>query len=370
MPGTTLGDLARLVSGELRGPDALVIRSAARLERATVGEITFLDHPRLLERLAESPAAAVVLTAELAAQLSAFTTKPALVVPSPKSAFGQIARHFRPPFAHPPVGISPQAIVDPTAELAADVQVHPLAVIGPDVQIEAGTVIHSGVRILGRCRIGRHVTVFPNAVLYEDTLVGDRCTIHAGAVIGAYGFGYDTVQGKHIRGEQLGFVQLDEDVEVGANTTIDRGTFGPTVIGAGTKIDNLVMVAHNCQIGRHNLICSQVGIAGSSQTGDYVIMAGQVGVPDHARVGHRAIVGAKSGILRDVPDDTRVVGIPATPEREQMAIQAALVKLPQMRKQLRKLQRTVDTLSELAQEVSSERAACASVDAVKRQEAA
>ena len=131
-------------------------------------------------------------------------------------------------------------------------------------------------------------------------------------------------EGRHRRGDQLGFVQIGCDVEIGAGATIDRGTYGPTVIGEGTKIDNQVMIAHNCRIGRHNLICSQVGIAGSSSSGDYVVMAGQVGVPDHVRIGHRAVLGAKAGIMRDVPDDATVIGIPATPEREQMARQAAL----------------------------------------------
>jgi UDP-3-O-[3-hydroxymyristoyl] glucosamine N-acyltransferase len=185
-------------------------------------------------------------------------------------------------------------------------------------------VIHSHVVLSGRCVLGEQVTIYPHAVLYRDTLVGDRCVLHAGAVLGAYGFGYDTIGGRHLRGDQLGWVVLEEDVEVGANTTIDRGTYGPTVIGTGTK----------------------VGVAGSSSTGDYVVMAGQAGVPDHVRIGHRAILGAKAGIMRDVPDDTTVIGIPATPERDQMVKQAAFAKLPEMRKQLRDLVRTVEQLSQ------------------------
>jgi UDP-3-O-[3-hydroxymyristoyl] glucosamine N-acyltransferase len=170
--------------------------------------------------------------------------------------------------------------------------------------------------------------------------------IHAGTVVGAYGFGYDTVHGRHERGDQLGYVVIEDDVEIGANATIDRGTYGPTVIGQGTKIDNLVMVAHNCHIGRHNLICSQVGIAGSSSSGNYVVMAGQVGVPDHVRIGHRAVLGAKAGVMRDVADDTTVLGLPATPERDQLAKQAALARLPDMRRQLRDLIRQVEQLAQ------------------------
>ena len=169
--------------------------------------------------------------------------------------------------------------------------VYPFATIGDDVTIGAGSTIHSGVHIMAGSRIGEDVTIFPNAVLYENTVVGARCLIHAGAVLGAYGFGYEQVDGRHQLSAQLGNVELGADVEVGAGTTIDRGTYGPTVIGEGTKIDDQVMVAHNCRIGRHNMLCSQVGIAGSTTTGDYVVMAGQVGVRDHVNIGDRRGAG-------------------------------------------------------------------------------
>ena len=193
-------------------------------------------------------------------------------------------------------------------------------------------------------RIGENVTIFPNAVLYENTIVGPRCVIHANAVLGAYGFGYGFADGRHVLSAQLGNVVLGADVEIGAGSTIDRGTYGPTTIGEGTKIDDQVMVAHNCRIGRHNMLCSQVGIAGSTTTGDYVVMAGQVGVRDHVHIGDRAVLGAMAGMTNDVPAGSRMIGIPATPEREQKIKQAALSKLPEMRRQLKQLQRTVEAL--------------------------
>ena len=193
-------------------------------------------------------------------------------------------------------------------------------------------------------QIGQDVTIFPNAVLYENTIVGPRCVIHANAVLGAYGFGYGFVDGRHVLSAQLGNVVLGADVEIGAGSTIDRGTYGPTMIGEGTKIDDLVMVAHNCRIGRHNMLCSQVGIAGSTTTGDYVVMAGQVGVRDHVHIGDRAVLGAMAGVTNDVPDGSRMIGIPATPERDQKVKQAAFSKLPEMRRQLKQLQRAVDAL--------------------------
>jgi UDP-3-O-[3-hydroxymyristoyl] glucosamine N-acyltransferase len=181
-------------------------------------------------------------------------------------------------------------------------------------------------------------------VVYEGTIVGDDCIIHAGAVLGAYGFGYSVVQGRHERSAQLGYVELGPRVEVGAGTTIDRGTYGPTTIGEGTKIDNLVMIAHNCKIGKHNLLCSQVGIAGSSSTGDYVVLAGQVGVRDHVHIGTGAQIGAQAGVVRDMADGGAYVGSPAGPEREYLACVIGFNKLPEMRKQLKQLQRDVDDL--------------------------
>jgi UDP-3-O-[3-hydroxymyristoyl] glucosamine N-acyltransferase len=326
----TLGQLAELVGGDLVGDPDLVITGAATMSDALPGQISFVDHPKLRAQLARTTASAVLVPCGWEAVES-----PAIRVPMVRAAFAAVVSHFRPPFHSPNVGISPAARIDATAQLESGVQIHPLAVIGPEVRIGRGSIIHSHVTLMGRCRIGRDVTIFPGCVLYRDT------------VIGAYGFGYETIDGRHLRGDQLGYVVLEDDVEVGANTTIDRGTYGATVIGEGTKIDNQVMIAHNCRLGKHNLICSQVGIAGSSATGDYVVMAGQVGVPDHVRIGHRAVLGAKAGVMRDVPDDTTVIGIPATPEREQMAIQAALAKLPEMRRQLRDLKRHVDQLAAL-----------------------
>jgi UDP-3-O-[3-hydroxymyristoyl] glucosamine N-acyltransferase len=217
--------------------------------------------------------------------------------------------------------------------------------VGDDVRIGSGTTIHAGARIMAGSTIGRDATIFPNAVLYENTVVGDRCIIHAGAVLGAYGFGYSLVDGRHVLSAQLGNVILGDDVEIGAGTTIDRGTYGPTSIGEGTKIDDLVMIAHNCRIGKHNMLCSQVGIAGSTTTGDYVVMAGQVGVRDHVHVGDRAVLGAMAGVINNVPDGCVMIGVPATPEREQKVKQAAFAKLPEMRREFKKLRAAVDKLS-------------------------
>jgi len=337
----TLAELAALVHGRLVGNGDLLIRGAAPLRDARPGEITLIDKPERGRWLRLSRASAAV-----APHTVVPNGVPVIQVDDVHQAFAVIVARFRPSRPANRIGISPHAVISPTAALGKDVDVHALATIGHEVQIGDGATIHSGVHVMAGSRIGPQVTIFPGAILYENTVVGPRCVIHAGAVLGAYGFGYCCEEGHHQLSAQLGNVVLEADVEVGAGTTIDRGTYGPTVIGEGTKIDNLVMIAHNCCIGRHNMLCAQVGIAGSTTTGDYVVMAGQAGVRDHVHVGDRAMLGAKAGVMHDVPDDARVVGIPATPEREQMVKQAALSRLPEMRRQLKKLQSEVDRLTE------------------------
>ncbi len=341
MTQATLAELAVLVDGVLTGDGDLIIYGAAALHDAGPGQITLIDGDQRNQGLADCQAAAAVAP-------QGFSPKgvPAIHVDDVHRAFETIMNRFCPPRRNEQRGISPMAIVSPRAQLADGVDVHPLATIGDGAVVGRGTTIHSGACVMSGCQIGEDVTIFANAVLYENTIVGSRCILHAGCVLGAYGFGYRQVDNRHRLSAQLGNVVLGADVEVGAGTTIDRGTYGPTVIGEGTKIDDLVMVAHNCRIGRHNMLCSQVGIAGSTTTGDYVVMAGQVGVRDHVHIGDGAVLGAMAGITNDVPQQQRMIGIPATPEREQKIKQAALSKLPEMRRQLKKLQKTVDALVE------------------------
>ena len=337
----TLAELAAMVGGSLIGDGNMSIRGAAPLNDAAPGEITLIDTPERSNYLQSSRASAVV------APRSVMTDPlPVIQVDDVHQAFAVIVARFRPPRRNGRIGISPDAVISRTAKLGDRVNIHPQATIGDDVQIGDGTTIHTGVHIMAGSRIGPNVTIFPGAVLYENTVVGPRCLIHAGAVLGAYGFGYGFEEGRHLLSAQLGNVVIGANVEIGAGSTIDRGTYGSTTIGEGTKIDNLVMIAHNCRIGRHNMICAQVGVAGSTSTGDYVVMAGQVGVRDHVHIGNRAVLGAMSGVINDVPDGARVVGIPATPEREQKIKQAVMTKLPEMRRQLKKLQATVDKLTE------------------------
>ncbi|HEY4723536.1 MAG TPA: UDP-3-O-(3-hydroxymyristoyl)glucosamine N-acyltransferase [Anaerolineae bacterium] len=336
----TLGELAALVEGKLVGDEKILIQGAASLRDAESGHITLVDCDSKSHLLQQCRATAVIAPKNFTSQ-----DIPAILVDDVHRAFAIVVLHFHPQRIQVRIGISPLAFISPTARIAEDVDIYPFATIGDDVIIGSGSTIHSGVQIMAGSKIGENTTIFPNVVLYEDTVVGPRCMIHANAVLGAYGFGYGFADGQHLLSAQLGNVILGADVEIGAGSTIDRGTYGPTVIGEGTKIDDLVMVAHNCRIGRHNMLCSQVGIAGSTTTGDYVIMAGQVGVRDHVHIGNRAVLGAMAGVTNDVPDGARMIGIPATPERDQKLKQAAFSKLPEMRKQLKMLQRIVDKLA-------------------------
>ncbi len=331
----SLGEIATLVNGRLCGDASLIISGADILRDAKVGEITLASSAAVADELANTSASAVVVPDELAVEISQ------IVVDDPQEAFAQVVAHFRPPFHRVNIGISPHAFVNPTARIADTVNIHPGARIEEDVQIGARTTIHAGAHIMPGCCIGEDSVVGPNVVFYERTLIGSRTIIHGGVVLGCHGFSYEQVDGKHIAGKQLGNTVIGDDVEIGANTTIDRGTYGATTIGEGTKIDNLVMIGHNCRIGRHNIICSQVGIAGSVTTGDYVVMGGQVGIRDHLNIGARTSMGAQSGIMSHLGDDETVFGSPARSIREQMSMIAVMQKLPALRKQVLALQRII-----------------------------
>ncbi len=337
----TLAALARLVEGRLIGDGSIEILGAATLRDADRGDITLVDKNEKAEQLAATLARAAVVPCGFEHDR---LTMPALEVADVHRAFTQIVMHLRPPRTTARIGISPHARVSPSARIAADVDVHPGATIGDEVQIGSGSTIHSGAHVMAGCRLAERVTLYPNVVLYENTVVGADTMIHSGSVVGSHGFGYRLADGRHQPSAQLGHVEIGASVEIGACTTIDRGTYGPTKIGEGTKIDNLVMIAHNCRIGRHNMICSQVGIAGSTSTGDYVVMAGQVGVRDHVHIGDGAVLAAMAGITNDVAAGARMLGVPATPEREQKLRLATIAKLPEMRKKLNQLERALAEL--------------------------
>ncbi len=343
---TTLAALAQLVGGDLVGDGSVEIAGAATLLDAGREDITLVDKCEKAGSLASNCARAAVVPVGFPLE---GLLMPVIVADDVHKAFTTLVTHFRPPRPELRTGIAPGANVHPTAKLGQDVDVHAGATIGADVVVGSGSTIHAGARVMAGCQLGQRVTIHPNAVLYQRTQVGDRSTIHANVVLGCHGFGYRVFEGSNLPSAQLGWVEVGCDCEIGSCSTVDRGTYGPTIIGDGTKLDNLVMIAHNCRIGRHNMICSQVGVAGSTTTGDYVVMAGQVGVRDHVHIGEQAILAAKAGVSSDVPAGAHMLGIPAIREREQKIQFAAMSKLPEMRRQLRRLQRMVEELVEQQQ---------------------
>jgi UDP-3-O-[3-hydroxymyristoyl] glucosamine N-acyltransferase len=348
---TTLGQLAELVGGRIVGDPATAIKAAEVLSEVAVGEITFIDQPERLKQLAATQASAVLAPEKIAeawlGSENAAARLPAIFVADVHAAFATIISHFRPSRTRAAVGIDPRAIISSSARCGNGVNLHPGATIGDDCQIGNGTTILPGAHIMSGCAIGQEVIIGPGVVLYENTIIGDRSILHGGVVVGAHGFGFTLVGGRYVPSAQLGYVRIGNDVEIGAGTTIDRGTYGATTIGDGTKIDNLVQIAHNCRIGKHNIICAQVGIAGSTSTGDYVVIGGQAGLRDHVHIGNGARLGAMAGITNDVPDGAAMLGIPATPEREQKLKLAALAKLPEMRQEFKAFRRDLAALQNI-----------------------
>lgn len=325
----TIGQLAELVQGTVVGDGKLAIRTAQPLNEAGAADITFVDSEKYLAKFEASSAAAAVVARQLTSK------KTVIQVADPLAAFVTIVQHLQGPPRPAPCGIDARADVHATAVLGAGCSVAAFASIGAGTVIGANCRIGPGVAIGNDCVLGDNVVVHAGAVLYDRTVLGSRVILHARVVLGADGFGYRFAHGVHAKVPQLGRVIVEDDVEIGAGTTIDRATFGTTRIGQGTKIDNLVQIGHNCHIGKHNLLIAQVGLGGSTTTGDYVVLAGQVGVAGHVHIGAGAQIGAQAGVHRDIPSGERWFGAPAMPESEMRRIVAITQRLPEMRADIR-----------------------------------
>jgi UDP-3-O-[3-hydroxymyristoyl] glucosamine N-acyltransferase len=323
--GTVLGD----------GPET-VVTGINDLRSAAPDQISFLANTKY-ELLAHSSRAAAILVAPKDASRFTFTR---IVVESPSQAFGKIAELFAPPPVRDVPGIDPTAVVAPDALIGEGASIQPHAVISAGVRIGARTVVGANCFIGERTLIGDDTRLHPLVTIRERSVIGSRVILHSGVVIGGDGFGYDfdPKQGRHVKINHIGHVQIDDDVEIGANTTVDRGRFGRTHIGEGVKIDNLVMIAHNVTIGPHSIIVAQTGISGSTSLGRYVTLAGQVGLAGHLTVGDRATVTAQSGINKDVPAGALLSGHHAMPLRESLKIEALTRRLPELVERLKALE--------------------------------
>lgn len=332
LPLLRAAQLAELLGTTVVGDPDVAIRGARALLDAGPADVSFVADDKHQRDLEMTRAAALIARPGFRHHGTTI-----LEARDPFLAFFQAFERFHPALPNHDAAIDPRAIIDPTATLGKGCFVGPFACVGAGSVVGKNCSLHAGAIVGRHCTLGDGCTLYPHAVIYDACTLGDRVILHAHAVIGADGFGYRLEGGKHIKIPQLAGVEIGNDVEIGAGTTIDRGTFAPTRVGAGTKIDNLVQVGHNCQLGRHNLLVSQVGIGGSSVTGDYVVIAGQVGVADHVHIGDQAILGARSGVPSDVPAKAKVLGAPARPERDAKMILLSMDKLPELRHDVRKI---------------------------------
>ena len=334
----TAAQVAEQLKAEVVGDASVQITGLAPADHARAGELTFAENESYFAAAEQSQASAILVAGPYVS-----SRKVLIRVPNARIALARVLPLFFPPEEHPR-GIHPSAVISDSAHVDPSAHIGPNCVLGARVRLGARSVLMGGNNLSADCQLGDDVCLFPNVVLYRKTQVGHRVIIHAGTVIGSDGYGYVLDEGRHRKVLQLGNVIIHDDVEIGANTAIDRGALGPTVIGEGTKIDNLVHVAHNVVIGRHCLIMGQVGFAGSTRLGDYVVVASQSGIADHLKLGNQAVIGAKSGVMRDVPDGGRVLGIPAAPDRQAKRQIIAAQQLPELLHRLRDLEKEVQEL--------------------------
>jgi UDP-3-O-[3-hydroxymyristoyl] glucosamine N-acyltransferase len=335
---TTLGELAQLIEGSVEGDANIAICGISNIEDAQDGDITFAENEKLLTSAGRSRASAIIAPAS-----SSSTGKPLIRVKNPRFAFAQVLRIFAP---EPKVylGIHPKAIVGENTNFGENVSVHALAVVGDNVRLGENCVIYPFVYIGDNVTVGDNCVIYPHVVLHDDTEVGDCVVIHSGSILGTDGFGYMFIENRHHKIPQIGRVIIEDDVEIGANVTIDRARTGSTRIGAGSKIDNMVHIGHNVTVGKNCVIVAQVGISGSVEIGDGVILAGQVGVKDHVKIGDGTIVCAQTAVIKDLPKGSFVSGNYGRPHARELRIHAAQAKLPEMAKQLADLQKRLDAL--------------------------
>ena len=340
----TLSELARWVDGDIvRGGLDLSLTGMAALDAASPHDVSFLGNEKYHGQFLQTRAAAVIVSRGVTDGPQATAL---IAVDNPSLAFAVVVRHFAEATRQFAPGIHPRAFVDPSAVLdPAKVRVQAGAVVLAGAVVGDGSDIGPNSVISDDAVIGKDCRIMANASVRERCVLGDRVILQPGAVIGSDGYGYEFHEGRHVKIDQVGIVEIGDDVEIGANTTIDRARFGKTLIGEGSKIDNLVQIGHNCVIGKHCLIISQTGISGSSQLGDYVTAAGQVGIAGHVTIGSKAVLSARTGVTANLPGDEVYAGKPALPIREEMKLQALVRRLP-------KLVARVKALEEALQEVT------------------
>lgn len=334
-------DIADRLHGQLEGDGSIAVRSVAGIRYAQPGDLTFVSQSRYAADAATTKASVILVARDWSHPSNAVIIR----VDKPEAAFTQVAQWFAPPDVVYPPGIHPTAIIASGATIGERAHIGPYCVVGANATIGERTILVGHNTVGEGARIGADGRLYPLVNVREHVRIGNRVIIHNGAVIGSDGFGYD-VDAKGVRTKipQIGIVEIGDDVEIGANTTIDRARFGKTIIGHGVKIDNLVMIAHNVTIGDHAVIVAQVGISGSTTVGKHAILAGQVGVAGHLEIGPGAVVMAQAGVTKDVPAKTMVMGFPATPQKEFAERQANVNRLPLLKQRVAELEARIKAL--------------------------
>jgi UDP-3-O-[3-hydroxymyristoyl] glucosamine N-acyltransferase len=340
----TIAEIANQIRAEVIGNGSTQIIGFSSAEAARPGDLTFADKEAYFIAAEKSQASAILVSGPFVS-----AQKPLIRVANARVAVARLLPMFFPPDQHV-AGIHPTAIIDSSARIDPSAHIGPHCAVGARVQIGARAVLMGGNHVGRDCQLGDDVTLFPNVLLYARTVIGNRVTIHGGTVIGSDGYGYVFDEGRHRKVLQVGNVVIHDDVEIGANAAIDRAALGSTVIGKGTKIDNLVHVAHNVAMGSHCLVMGQAGFAGSTRLGDYCVIASQSGIAGHLTLGPQATVGAKSGVMRDVPNGGTVLGIPAQPDKQMKRQWIALQKLPEMMHRMRELEQEIERLKAVTAE--------------------
>jgi UDP-3-O-[3-hydroxymyristoyl] glucosamine N-acyltransferase len=335
----TLAELAAELGGAVVGDGAVAIRGVAGIREALPGDVTFLANTRYEAHLAETRASAVICDRQ-----PRECAIPMLQVENPYLAFQQAVRVFRPDLYRPVPGVHPTAVIAPDASLGEDVSIGPYCVVEEGARLGARVVVMAGGYIGGRAEVGEASFLYPRVVVREECVIGARCILHAGVVIGADGFGFAFDAGRYHKVPQVGNVVIGDDVEIGANSCVDRATTDSTRIGDGTKLDNLVQIGHNVSIGRHCIVVAQVGIAGSTELEDYVTLGGQAGIAGHLRLEKGSVVAAQSGVTRNVKSKEIVSGYPAIAHGAWKRVSVLAQKLPQLFHKTKEIEQRVEAL--------------------------
>jgi UDP-3-O-[3-hydroxymyristoyl] glucosamine N-acyltransferase len=335
-----LYEIARLIGGEIVGDKNVVIRGVSGIKEAKPGEITFIADSRYVDMLDMTDASAVIVSTEL----SGNGKKPLVRCANPYLAFINLVNLWAADEIRHPTGIHPTAVIGENVKIGVNVGIHAYVVIDDNAVIGDNVIIYPHTYMGRESRIGNGTLIYHAVTIRERVEVGERCIIHSGTRIGSDGFGFASDNGVHHKVPQVGVVVIEDDVEIGANVTIDRATFGVTRIGKGTKIDNLVQIGHNVTVGENCIIVAQVGVAGSTEIGRGVTLAGQTGICGHIKIGDNSVVGARSGVTKSVPPNSRVSGFPAGPHDKEQKIRAAIRSLPDLLKRLHVLEKRVSSL--------------------------